>query len=75
MSIGNFVAVNAYVSSMFAPLAFLGYIYQGIIQGEQTYITTYCTYKHDIVHSVEKANVTMLIFFFFISFMIICRHG
>ena len=34
MSIGNFVAVNAYVSSMFAPLNFLGYIYQGIIQGE-----------------------------------------
>jgi ABC-type transport system involved in Fe-S cluster assembly fused permease/ATPase subunit len=33
MSIGNFVAVNAYVSSMFAPLNFLGYIYQGIIQG------------------------------------------
>ena len=35
MDIGNFVAVNAYVSSMFAPLNFLGYIYQGIIQGEQ----------------------------------------
>jgi ATP-binding cassette, subfamily B, heavy metal transporter len=33
MDIGNFVAVNAYVSSMFAPLNFLGYIYQGIIQG------------------------------------------
>lgn len=35
MDIGNFVAVNAYVSSMFAPLNFLGYIYQGIIQGKQ----------------------------------------
>lgn len=33
MDIGNFVAVNAYVSSMFAPLNFLGYIYQSIIQG------------------------------------------
>jgi ABC-type transport system involved in Fe-S cluster assembly fused permease/ATPase subunit len=33
MSIGNFVAVNAYVVSMFAPLQFLGYVYQGIIQG------------------------------------------
>lgn len=37
MSIGNFVAVNAYVSSMFAPLNFLGYIYQGIIQGEEEF--------------------------------------
>ena len=61
MSIGNFVAVNAYVSSMFAPLAFLGYIYQGIIQGEQTYITTYCTYKHDIVYSQDEENLTTLI--------------
>ena len=38
MDIGNFVAVNAYVSSMFAPLNFLGFIYQGIIQGKKNKI-------------------------------------
>jgi len=33
MEIGGFVAVQAYVTSMFAPLNFLGVVYQGIIQG------------------------------------------
>jgi ABC-type transport system involved in Fe-S cluster assembly fused permease/ATPase subunit len=32
MSIGDFVAVNAYVVSMFAPLSFLGSIYNAIIK-------------------------------------------
>jgi ABC-type transport system involved in Fe-S cluster assembly fused permease/ATPase subunit len=32
MSIGDFVAVNAYVVSMFTPLSFLGSIYNAIIQ-------------------------------------------
>lgn len=33
MEIGGFVAVQAYINSMFAPLNFLGFVYQGIIQG------------------------------------------
>jgi ABC-type transport system involved in Fe-S cluster assembly fused permease/ATPase subunit len=32
MTIGDFVAINAYVVSMFAPLSFLGSIYNAIIQ-------------------------------------------
>ena len=33
MDIGGFIAVNSYLSSMFAPLNYLGMIYQSIIQG------------------------------------------
>jgi ABC-type transport system involved in Fe-S cluster assembly fused permease/ATPase subunit len=63
MSIGNFVAVNAYVSSMFAPLAFLGYIYQGIIQGTQPYTRTpSCIDKSINISLRDKNNDAMLNF-------------
>ena len=33
MDFGGFVAVQAYITSMFGPLNWLGMVYQGIIQG------------------------------------------
>ncbi len=61
MNIGDFVAVNAYVVSMFAPLSFLGSIYNAIVQAltDVKHFLDLMTEEPDIVDELHAVPIPL----------------